>query len=152
MRGPSSWFASAGFGREDKQGASFELLTTTHIHASSFSQSNILPMTNLSEVAIEVDAAGRAHPRYPQATAYFAVWAETAVEAEGKARDELAGAGYVVLRAPARVREIDPLGWEGYVQAHWAGLRDRLPGQAAVLADRGRPDAPLISLSFYPHE
>jgi hypothetical protein len=109
-------------------------------------------MTKLFEVAIEVDAAGRVHPRYPQATAYFAVWAETATEAEGKARDELVGAGYVVIRVPARVREIDPMGWDGYVRAHWAGMRDLLPGQAAVLADRGRPGAPMISLSFYPHE
>lgn len=109
-------------------------------------------MTKLFEVAIEVDAAGRAHPRYSQATVSVAVWAETAAQAESKTRKELADTGYVVLRAAARIREIDPLGWDDYVQAHWAGMRELLPGQAAVAADRGRPDAPPISFSFYPHE
>lgn len=109
-------------------------------------------MRKLFEVAVEVDAAGHADPHYSQATVYSAVWAEDAADAARKAKADLDGSGYVALAVPARVAELNPFGWEPYVQANWSGLRDRLPSQADVLAAEAAAEAPPIQVAFYPHD
>ena len=109
-------------------------------------------MNNLFEVAVEVDAAGRAHPHYSQATVYSAVWAADPAEAEKRLKDDLVRSGYVVLAVPARIQALNPLEWGRYVEEHWAGMRALLPGQAAVIAAGELPEAPPISISFYPHD
>jgi hypothetical protein len=109
-------------------------------------------MRKLFEVAVEVDAAGHADPHFSRATVYMAIWAADAVEAERLALADLVGSGHVALTVPGRVTELDPFGWDAYVQARWAGLCARLPSEAEVVAAGARADAPPIQISFYPHE
>lgn len=108
-----------------------------------------LAMNNCFEVAVEVDAAGHADPRYSQATVYSAIWAPGPAEAEQRAKDDLVRSGYIVLALPARVQALNPFEWDRHVEAHWAGLRALLPGQAAVVAAGELPEAPPISICFY---
>lgn len=109
-------------------------------------------MNKLFKVAIEVDSAGRADPRYSRATVFSAVWAAGPAEAEKLAKDDLVRSSYVTLAVPARVQALNPLAWDRYVEEHWAGLRALLPDQEAVVTAGKLPDAPPISLSFYPHD
>lgn len=108
-------------------------------------------MNKLFEVAIEVDAAGHAHPYYAKATVVSAVWAATPAEAEQKSRDDLLGSGYLPLAGAARVVELNPLQWDSHVRRNWAGLRESLPDQASVIAAGEQAAAP-IAISFYPHD
>lgn len=109
-------------------------------------------MRKLFEVAVEVDAAGHADPHYAQATVYSAVWAEDAADAARKAKADIAGSEHRALAIPARVAALNPFDWEAYVLAHWAGLRDRLPSQADVLAAEATAEAPPIQIAFHPHD
>lgn len=108
--------------------------------------------TRLFEVALEMDAAGHAPPRYAQATAYCAVWARDAAEAERLARGDRRPGDPPLLPLPARVRAVDAQGWDAHITAHWPGLRAHLPDERAMQALREQPVASPVRMAFFPHD